>query len=64
MPELHIIGELEGAAGFSSSNLFCKWKIVVEDEVHWSVLEGTTEGQTQVDLPAVMVLMVIKLNGF
>jgi hypothetical protein len=52
MPEVHIIGEIEGGYGFSEPNLFCKWKIVA-DEHYWTLLEGYSDGQTQVDMPEV-----------
>jgi B9 domain-containing protein 2 len=52
MPELHIVGEIEGASGFPSQDLFCKWKIEA-DETCWELLEGNVEGQTQVDTPLV-----------
>jgi B9 domain-containing protein 2 len=54
MPEVHIIGEIEGASGFSTPNLYCKWKIVSDDEQNWTAIEGATEGQTQVDFPSVI----------
>jgi hypothetical protein len=57
MPEVHIVGEIEGASGFPSNNLFCKWKIVTnaDDSNRWERLEGETEGQTQVDFPKVSI---------
>ncbi len=51
--EVHIVGELEGASGFPSASLFCKWSIV-SDPKNWEVLSATqSEGQTQVDWPKV-----------
>ena len=55
MPEVHIIGEIESGNGFPSANLFCKYKIV-SDETYWELLSGKTEGQTQVDFPAVELM--------
>ena len=53
MAEVHLIGEIVGGDGFCSSNLFCKWGLVVGSA--WKVLEGQHEGQTQVDHPQVSV---------
>eukprot|EP01116_Phalansterium_solitarium_P002649 TRINITY_DN12798_c0_g1_i1.p1 TRINITY_DN12798_c0_g1~~TRINITY_DN12798_c0_g1_i1.p1 ORF type:complete len:177 (-),score=16.33 TRINITY_DN12798_c0_g1_i1:124-654(-) len=50
MPEVHFIGELQGASGFPASELFCKYKFVLDDD-NWELLEGVMEGQTQVDNP-------------
>ncbi|KAL5456917.1 hypothetical protein EMCRGX_G034144 [Ephydatia muelleri] len=49
MAEVHLIGEIVGAEGFPSQNLFCKWGLSVGSA--WEVLEGLQEGQTQVDHP-------------
>ncbi|EDV29916.1 B9 domain-containing protein 2 [Trichoplax sp. H2] len=49
MAEVHIIGEIIGATGFPSNNLYCKWSIHTENA--WRLLEGNHEGQTQVDNP-------------
>ncbi|XP_065176797.1 B9 domain-containing protein 2-like isoform X1 [Sycon ciliatum] len=49
MAEVHVIGELVGATGFSASGLFCKW--TVSHGSSWRLLEGCAEGQTQVDAP-------------
>jgi len=57
MAELHIIGELVGASGFPSQDLFCKWSIVVGQD--WTLLEGHDEGQTQVDIPKVIFTLFI-----
>ena len=55
MPEIHIIGELETATGFPTQNLFCKWKVIADDN-YWELLGGKAEGQTQVDFPVVSFL--------
>eukprot|EP00163_Fabomonas_tropica_P012749 TRINITY_DN24103_c0_g1_i1.p1 TRINITY_DN24103_c0_g1~~TRINITY_DN24103_c0_g1_i1.p1 ORF type:complete len:178 (+),score=6.45 TRINITY_DN24103_c0_g1_i1:212-745(+) len=49
MAELHVIGQIEGASGFTSPNLFCKWGF--EHGQNWRLLEGDKEGQTQIDYP-------------
>ena len=51
MAEVHLIGELVGADSFPSGSLFCKWGLAVGSA--WKVLEGSEEGQTQVDHPQV-----------
>ncbi|GAB6027754.1 B9 domain-containing protein 2 [Chamberlinius hualienensis] len=51
MAEVHIIGQLIGAKGFSHKSLFCKWGIHTGNS--WRLLSGLAEGQTQVDSPAV-----------
>ena len=52
MAEVHLIGDLVGASGFPSADLFCKWGIAYGNA--WKVLEGVQEGQTQVDHPQVV----------
>lgn len=49
MAEMHVIGQLIGASGFPDNRLFCKWGIHYNGG--WKVLEGLTEGQTQIDNP-------------
>lgn len=51
MAEVHIIGQILGAEGFKDRNVFCKWGIVAGS--NWDLLEGTDQGQTQVDHPPV-----------
>ena len=55
MAEVHVIGQLVGASGFPSGDLFCKWGLAVGSA--WKVLEGDREGQTQVDHPQVRKIM-------
>eukprot|EP00049_Salpingoeca_infusionum_P019676 m.362831 g.362831 ORF g.362831 m.362831 type:complete len:177 (+) comp20978_c0_seq1:107-637(+) len=50
MAELFIIGDLQGATGFSSGTLSCQWKMVTGQAFH--VVHGYEEGQTQVDTPS------------
>lgn len=54
MAEVHFIGQLVGGINFPSSSLFCKWRIVADENsdesLHWRMLEGEKNGQTQVDL--------------
>ena len=47
--EVHVIGEVIGGKRFGRGSLMCRWTMVYGDG--WSVLEGVTEGQTQVDDP-------------
>ncbi|KNC98641.1 uncharacterized protein SPPG_06321 [Spizellomyces punctatus DAOM BR117] len=49
MAELHIIGSLVGASNFPRPELCCKWRVIAGDG--WKILEGATEGLTQVDVP-------------
>ena len=51
MAEVHIIGELVGGDKFPSGSLFCKWGLEIGSA--WKVLEGSKEGQTQIDHPQV-----------
>ena len=50
MAELHVIGQICSASGFSKSALFCKFGLHTGGA--WKVLSGLKEGQTQVDCPA------------
>ena len=47
MAEVHIIGQISGARGYSGSEsgLFCKWGLQTGGA--WQVLAGAGEGQTQ-----------------
>ncbi|XP_011409625.1 PREDICTED: B9 domain-containing protein 2-like [Amphimedon queenslandica] len=49
MAELHVIGQLVGGYDFHSCDLFCKWGLAHGS--NWNVIEGKSEGQTQVDHP-------------
>ncbi|XP_006771930.1 PREDICTED: B9 domain-containing protein 2 isoform X2 [Myotis davidii] len=51
MAEVHVIGQIVGATGFSESSLFCKWG--VHTGAAWKLLSGVREGQTQVDTPQI-----------
>ncbi|KAM9047317.1 B9 domain-containing protein 2 [Balaenoptera ricei] len=51
MAEVHVIGQIMGATGFSESSLFCKWGI--HTGAAWKLLSGVREGQTQVDTPQI-----------
>lgn len=53
MAELHIIGEIIGAEGFSEQSLFAKWKLNAGSS--WRPLEGFTEGQTQLSARKIRV---------
>ena len=61
MAEVHVIGELVGGSDFQSGNLFCKWGL--SQGGGWRVLEGLTEGQTQVDHPQVIQFRVWYISG-
>lgn len=50
MAEVHVIGQIIGGSGFPESSLFCKWKVQMGSA--WRVLQGDSEGQTQVDDPS------------
>jgi B9 domain-containing protein 2 len=51
MPEVHVIGEIQGATGFPDPSTFCRWKIVSPGD-GWELLEGADNGHTQTDCPA------------
>lgn len=51
MAEVHVIGQIIGATGFSENSLFCKWGI--HTGAAWKLLSGVREGQTQVDTPQI-----------
>jgi B9 domain-containing protein 2 len=50
MAELHVIGQISGASGFEDSALYCKWSLNTGSG--WRLLQGDTDGQTQVDQPS------------
>ena len=50
MAEVHLIGQLIGASDFPEHSLFCRWSIQTGGA--WKHLQGSKEGQTQVDSPA------------
>ncbi|KAL7746412.1 hypothetical protein RI367_008256 [Sorochytrium milnesiophthora] len=49
MAEVHFVGTLHGAQGFSSSRLACRWRIATGSA--WTLIEGRAESQTHVDQP-------------
>ena len=49
MAEVHIIGTIIGASDFDEPTLCCKYTILSGDS--WSLIEGTSSGQTHVDTP-------------
>ncbi|KAJ3101622.1 B9 domain-containing protein 2 [Phlyctochytrium planicorne] len=51
MAEVHFIGTIQGASGFPGAELCAKWSILAGDG--WTLVEGDTGGQTQVDIPEV-----------
>ena len=48
------MGEVVGGSDFPSANIFCKWNIKIGPA--WKILEGVSEGQTQVDHPKVIII--------
>jgi len=48
-PEVHVLGELAGGAGFETDNAFCVYSIGHGKE--WTLVGGDEKGQTQVDYP-------------
>ena len=57
MAELHVIGQLVGGYDFPSCDLFCKWGLAHGS--NWNVIEGKSEGQTQVDHPKASYELII-----
>ncbi|XP_057375462.1 B9 domain-containing protein 2-like [Daphnia carinata] len=51
MAELHLIGQIIGGTEFSDKSIFCRWQLSSGN--NWRVLEGATEGQTQLDTPQI-----------
>lgn len=49
MAELHVFGQLIGGTDFQDHHLSCKWTL--RHTSSWKVVEGATEGQTQLDCP-------------
>ncbi len=49
MAELHIVGQILGAANFSLPSIFCKFS--VEAGANFRLLQGSVSGQTQCDMP-------------
>jgi B9 domain-containing protein 2 len=46
--EVYFVGRLIGSSGFTQAT-FCRWFITAGQ--HWTLKEGQSEGQTQVDTP-------------
>ena len=51
MAELHVMGQIVSASGFGMPSLFCKFAI--ETGSNFRLLQGTSSGQTQCDMPLV-----------
>ena len=51
MAELHIVGEIVGAADYDLPSIFCKYSI--EAGGNFRVLQGQPSGQTHCDMPPV-----------
>ena len=54
MAELHVVGQIVGASGFPLPSIFCKY--AVEAGSNFRMLQGTTAGQTQCDMPPVRAI--------
>jgi hypothetical protein len=48
---VHYVGKIKGASRFESrfQNLSLSWRLVVDEENGWSVLQGAKHGKTQID---------------
>lgn len=48
---VHYVGKIKGASRFESrfQNLSLSWRLVVDEENGWSVLQGAKHGRTQID---------------
>lgn len=48
--DVHIIGEIMGASGFSTARhaLFCRYRLVYDGIKSWTVVRGSEAGCTQV----------------
>ena len=53
MAEVYVIGTILGASGFPHPELSTKWSFVVGEG--WNIVEGDENGQTQVDIPEVIM---------
>lgn len=51
MAEVHVIGEIIGGSQFHEKTICCRWKL--QSGENWQVLEGASQGQTQLDSPHV-----------
>mmetsp|Transcript_13823 Transcript_13823/g.19113 ORF Transcript_13823/g.19113 Transcript_13823/m.19113 type:complete len:179 (+) Transcript_13823:106-642(+) len=48
MPEVHMVGTINGAQNIPFSKVYLHWKVVM-DEDNWSILGGKNEGCSQID---------------
>lgn len=51
MAELHVTGQIVAAAGFTLPSVFCKYSF--ETGNNFRLLQGSSSGQTQCDMPLV-----------
>jgi hypothetical protein len=59
MAELHVMGQIVSASGFGMPSLFCKFAI--ETGSNFRLLQGTSSGQTQCDMPLVSFIFSLSL---
>lgn len=52
MAEVHVIGQIVGASGFTDQSLFAKWNLNTGS--CWKALEGFTEGQTHLSIKSTL----------
>ena len=52
MAELHVVGQIVGAADFTLPSIMCKFAIEAGSS-NFRLLQGITSGQTQSDMPLV-----------
>lgn len=45
--DVHVVGEIVGASGFTQPMLFCRWQLLYEPSKSWQVLRGLQQGATQ-----------------
>ena len=57
LPEVHLIGEILNGDGFSSANAFAK--LTIESGEEWDCAGGDESGQTQVEYPGMVCVMLI-----
>lgn len=38
--DVHVVGEIVGASGFTQPMLFCRWQLLYEPSKSWQVLRG------------------------
>ncbi|GFR50754.1 hypothetical protein Agub_g13021 [Astrephomene gubernaculifera] len=46
LADVHVVGEIVGASGFSAPMLFCRWQLLYEPGKSWRVQRGLQQGAT------------------